>query len=190
MKKILLAVVITILANAGYSQATTEIPDGYKKGSVLFFDSTFISGFIKTNSLKSGKIIFINGENRKKTYGTSLIKEVSIGSDKYIIYKNDIFIELVQGLKISLYQKQSSSDGKIEYNGTQPIIVTGSEGDIGDYYISTDAGISMELLNKRTLADQLQKYCGHCSLLLAEIRAARLSISDSRQIVQTCNNCH
>jgi hypothetical protein len=190
MKKILLVIVITILANAGYSQTPTEVPDGYKKGNILFFDSTSVSGLIKTNSLKSGKIIFPTVEKRKKTYETSLIKEFAIESDKYIIYKNDIFMELVRNMKLSLYQKQSSSDGKIEYNGTQPIIIAGSDGSIGDYFLSTDTGASMELLNKRNLADDIQKYCSNCPSLVAEIRAGKLSVADSRQIIQTCNNCN
>jgi hypothetical protein len=176
MKKMIFLPVLVLAISFANAQSTITLANG-----------AAVSGQVKTTGLKSGKITVISSDNKRSTYEASAIKEATIDGSRYVSYKNDLFLEVVKGEKLSLYQKQSSSGGKINYNGAEPVLMPASEGNVGDYFLSTDGGATLQLTGKKKLAEDIKKTCGNCSALVSDIEGGRLGFADIKQIVQDLN---
>lgn len=186
MKKMFFLPLLLLTLSVAHAQSGA-VPDGFKKGTLTLENGSAVSGHIKATGLKSGKIVFISADNKRSAYEVSGIKECTIDGNRYVTYKNDLFLQIVQGEKLSLYQKQSASGGKINYNGAEPVLMPASEGSIGDYFLSGDGGVTMQLTGKKKLADDIKKACGNCSSLVADIEGGRLGFADIKEIVQNSN---
>lgn len=110
-----------------------QVPAGFVKGTVTLADASTISGYIKDN-IKKGAVTFVddNGAN-KKLYYSNEINAVTIEGANYVAVKNDFFKTICTG-KICFLQKASNISGKTIYNGSEAIILPGTEGKIGDYF--------------------------------------------------------
>lgn len=176
MKKMFFLPVFVLAISIANAQSTITLADG-----------TAVSGQVKATGLKSGKIVVISADNKRSTYEAGSIKEATIDGNRYVSYKNDLFLEVVKGEKLSLYQKQSSSGGKINYNGAEPVLTPASEGSVGDYFLSADGGTTMQLTGKKKLVDDIKKVCANCGSTVADIEGGRLGFADIKQIVQNLN---
>jgi hypothetical protein len=176
MKKIILLPVFVLAMTIANAQSTITLANG-----------AAVSGQVKTTGIKSGKIVVISADNKRSTYEAAAIKEATIDGNRYVSYKNDLFLEVVKGDKLSLYQKQSSSGGKINYNGAEPVLTPASEGSIGDYFLSADGGVTMQLTGKKKLAEDIKKACVNCTVLVSDIEGGRLGFADIKQIIQDLN---
>lgn len=176
MKKMIFLSAIMMIISMANAQSTLTLANG-----------TTVSGQVKATGLRNGKIVVIAADNKRSTYEAGNIKEATIDGNRYVSYKNDLFLEVVKGEKLSLYQKQSSSGGKITYNGAEPILAASSEGSIGDYFFSADGGTTMQLTSKKRFAEDIKKSCSNCNSVVSDIEGGRLGFADIKQIVQNLN---
>jgi hypothetical protein len=175
MKKMVFLCAILMAVSVVNAQSTLMLADG-----------STVSGQVKATGLRSGKIVVI-ADNKRSTYEAGNIKEATIDGNRYVSHKNDLFLEVVKGEKLSLYQKQSFSGGKINYNGAEPVLIPASEGSIGDYFLSADGGTTMQLTSKKRFAEDIRKSCSNCNAVVADIEGGRLGFADIKQIVQNLN---
>jgi hypothetical protein len=133
--------------------AQTETPKGYQKGSVTLADGSILSGFIKESMRKNATLIYTNeaGAN-KKAYKAWDLVAVEINSVKYTSISNDFFKIICEG-EICYLQKVSDATGSIIYNGTDPIVVNGTDGKPGDYFVYQPAGKKLKLVTEKNVTE-------------------------------------
>ena len=153
MKKIILYAAIFL----AFTQLQAQTPEGFTKGSVTLADGSIITGFVQDNIKKGAAIMFISSEGGdKKLYNSTEINAVLIDATNYISLKGDLFKVICTG-KMNFLQKASNAAGKTIYNGSEAIIIPGTEGKIGDHFSYTNNQLT--LINKKTvdafIADQL-----------------------------------
>ncbi len=138
-----------LLVNA---TAQTGTPKGYQKGSVTLGDGSIRSGFIKETMRKNASLIYTNeaGAN-KKTYTASDLVAAEIDGVKYTSISNDFFKVICEG-EICYLQKASDASGSIIYNGTDPIVVNGTDGKPGDYFIYHSATKQLIMVSEKNVA--------------------------------------
>jgi hypothetical protein len=135
------------------ASAQTEILKGYKKGSLVLADGTVSTGYIKENIRKKATVAFAdNSFLNKKNYTAGEIISVEIEGLKYAGLQNDFFKVICEG-EISYLQKASDAKGSIVYNGTDPIVVNGTEGKPGDYFLYQNSSKQLTLVTEKNVAD-------------------------------------
>lgn len=138
-----------------------QIPEGYVKGSILLADESIVDGFIQDNMKKKAAVLFINqsGESRRTYYGTD-VNGVIIDSINYMAVKGDFFKIVCRG-KMSFLQKASHAAGKMIYNGSEAIMMPGTNGKIGDYFLYIDKQLT--LINKNTVDGLVTTKFSNCT---------------------------
>ncbi len=133
--------------------AQTEIPKGYQKGSLVLADGSVSTGYIKESIRKKATVAFAdNSFLNKKNYTADEIISVEIEDIKYVGLQSDFFKVICEG-EISYLQKASDAKGSIIYNGTDPIVVNGTEGNPGDYFIYQPSSKQLTLVTEKNVAD-------------------------------------
>src|SRR5882724_2142443 len=134
-KSIIMKIFLIVCSGIFFLQgkAQTIDPKGYKKGAIVFADSSSMQGFVKDNIRRSASIIFIRADGQKKMnyHGSELIS-VEIESTKFICIRGDFFRILSEG-ELLLLQKSSDASGIPTYNGSEAIFTSGTEGKLLDY---------------------------------------------------------
>lgn len=153
MKKI----IIFAAALFALSNTQAQSPEGFTKGSVTLADGSTITGFVQDNIKKGAAVTFVDGNGGdKKLYNSTEINAVLIDATHYVSLKGDLFKVICSG-KMSFLQKASNAAGKTIYNGSEAIIIPGTEGKIGDHFSYTNSQLT--LINKKTvdtfIAEQL-----------------------------------
>ena len=150
---------IIVLAATFFALLHTQAqaPEGFSKGSVTLADGTAITGYVKDNIKKGAAITFVSDKGgEKKLYNSTEINAVTIDAASFISVKGDFFKVICNG-KMNFLQKASNAAGKTIYNGSEAIVLPGTEGKIGDYFSYSNNQLT--LINKKTvdtfIADQL-----------------------------------
>ena len=132
MKKTIILTAVSAILFALNIQA--QVPADFVKGSVTLADGSTISGFVKDNIKKSAAVFIVdnNGSN-KKLYYSNEINAATIDGTNYVSVKSDFFKSICTG-KICFLQKASNISGKTIYNGSEAIVLSGTDGKIGDYF--------------------------------------------------------
>jgi hypothetical protein len=139
-----------LLLNAN---AQTVTPKGYQKGSVTLGDGSIRSGFIKETMRKNASLVYINeAGTAKKNYTASDLVAAEIDGVKYTSISNDFFKIICEG-EICYLQKVSDASGSIIYNGTDPIVVNGTDGKPGDYFVYQPADKKLKLVTEKNIAE-------------------------------------
>jgi hypothetical protein len=183
MKKTIVLTVATVLFAALNVQA--QVPADFAKGSITLADGSSISGYVKDNMKKDASIIYLdnNGTGKKKFDG-SQINAVNIDAANYQCIKGDFFKNISTG-KISFLQKASNAGGKTIYNGAEAIILSGTEGKIGDYFSYTDNELS--IINKKTTAAFISQL-GNCTAAVEKAKSANGDMAAMAEAVTIYNN--
>jgi hypothetical protein len=141
----------TVIALLSLVSANAQIPDGYVKGSVTLADGSIVSGYVHDNIKKNAAVILVNDKGEdKKLYNSTEINAVSINGVSYQSVKGDFFKIICNG-KMNFLQKASNASGKTIYNGAEVIVLSGTEGKIGDYFSYTNNELT--LITKKTTED-------------------------------------
>ncbi len=144
-----------------------QAPEGFVKGSVTLADGSTSSGYVKENMKKNASIVFINDKSSdKKIYNSTEINAVAVDGASYVSLKGDFFKLICSG-KISFLQKASNASGKTIYNGSEAIILPGTEGKIGEYF--SYAANELTLINKNTM----EAFIGQLSNCTAAVEKAK-----------------
>jgi DNA-directed RNA polymerase beta subunit len=133
--------------------AQTKTPKGYQKGSVTLADGNIRSGFIKETMRKNASLVYTNeAGTAKKTYTASDLVAAEIDGTKYTSISNDFFKIICEG-EICYLQKISDARGSIIYNGTDPIVVNGTDGKPGDYFVYQSADKQLKLVTEKNVTE-------------------------------------
>jgi hypothetical protein len=153
MRTITLALTVILCTILLQAAAQTEIPKGYQKGSLVLADGSVSTGYVKETIRKKATILFAdNSFANKKTYTAGEIVAAEIEGTKYVGLQNDFFKVICEG-EISYLQKASDAKGSIIYNGTDPIVVNGTEGKPGDYFLYHSGSRQLTLVTEKNVAD-------------------------------------
>jgi hypothetical protein len=162
-----------------------QIPAGFVKGTVTLADASTVNGYIKDN-IKKGAVVFVdeNGAN-KKSYCSNEINAVTIDGTNYVAVKNDFFKTICTG-KICFLQKASNISGKTIYNGSEAIILPGTEGKIGDYFSYTNNELT--LINQKTTEAFISNQLGSCTQAAEKAKLANGDIAALADAVAIYNS--
>jgi hypothetical protein len=184
MKKIII-LAATFLA---LTQLQAQAPEGFTKGSVTLADGSILTGFVKDNIKKGAAILFVNSNGGdKKIYNSTEINAVLIDATNYISLKGDLFKVICTG-KMSFLQKASNAAGKTIYNGSEAIILPGTEGKIGDHFSYTNQQLT--LINKKTVDAFITEQLSTCTPAMEKAKLANGDIAALAEAVTIYNTAN
>jgi hypothetical protein len=167
MKKLfaLSSLMLFLLTVATAQPIPEKNKDGYVNGRVTLPDNTVITGTIKDNIRKKGEVIILN-EGKKSKYLASDINSVEIGASHYIT-NNNTFFELVwESNSITLYRK-ANNPSAIQYNGTEPVVVNKSVGEIDDLFVKKTGDGTFYHLTSKNIKEVIGTSCPSCVIAIA-----------------------
>jgi hypothetical protein len=148
MKKVKIYFAIVILFIAFIAKAQTSIPAGFARATIVLFNGSNLTGYVKESMKKSASVVFLNdNQNKKTTYHGNEINSIQINEESFICVGGDFFKVISTG-KIIFIQKQSDASNKPSYNGNEPIFNNGTEGNVGDYFVYRNS--KLNIINKKT----------------------------------------
>ncbi|MGC4103389.1 hypothetical protein [Ferruginibacter sp.] len=167
------------------TQAQTAIPEGFAKGSITLPNNTVINGYIKNNIKKSAAVVFMDEAGTKKTYEGNAINGVSINGDNYTCISGDFFKIICAG-KLNFLQKASNAAGTTTYNGSEPVLIAGTEGKPGDYFSYTNN--HLKILNKKSMESFISNELNGCSAAVEKAKAIDGDIARLKEAVDIYNS--
>ena len=175
---------LTLLA----AKAQTEVPAGFKKGTIVVADGNMISGYVKENIRKNASLSFISDiDQKRKNYDGSDLKGAEIDGVKYICIKGDFFKVLCEG-ELSFLQKSSDASSKPSYNGIEPIYVSGTEGKPNDYFIYNNKDRQLKLVSKKNKGEVVAASFAGCNAAIDKAKSIDNDLSQLKEAVVVYNN--
>jgi hypothetical protein len=133
--KALKTMTVLLLTLSSYFVTAQTAPTGYSAGSITLSDGTVKNGYIKENFRKKAAISFMETPDSKaKAYDGWSLNAIQIGDARYQCLRGDFFTVLCAG-ELSFLQKTTEAEAKIDYNGSEPILRSTTEGKRNDYYV-------------------------------------------------------
>ena len=148
--KIMYALAATILSLSIFqANAQTEIPKGFKKGTLVLADNSVLSGYVKDNMRSNASLTYVaEAGGNKKNYNGGDLLSVEIEGAKFICISGDFFKVISEG-ELNFLQKSSDASGKPTYNGNEAIFSNGTEGKPGDYFLYSKSSKQLKLVSKK-----------------------------------------
>lgn len=144
------------------ANAQSEIPKGFKKGSIVTANGNLRSGYVKDNIRNNASVTFIPGaDGKKKNYAGADLNSLEMDGVKYICIKGDFFKVLCEG-ELNFLQKCSDASRKPSYNGTEAILVSGTEGRPNDYFIYSTTDRQLKLISKKNVDEVIASSFAGC----------------------------
>jgi len=184
MKKIMI-LAATILA---LTQLHAQVPEGFTKGALTLADGSIVTGYVQDNMKKGAAVMFINSNGGdKKLYNSTEINAVLIDATNYISIKGDLFKVICTG-KMNFLQKASNAAGKTIYNGSEAIIIPGTEGKIGDHFSYTNNQLT--LINKKTVEAFIAEQLASCTAAAEKAKTINGDIAALAEAVTIYNTAN
>ena len=156
MKKILLLATLIIFISAGvYAQTETN-------GFVVLNDGNKVEGNLTEQFKKTRSIQLTNASGKQTEFYAETIKAAVIGSTNYSSFQNEFFETVLAGNKYILLKKETKVVNSISYNGTEPIIIPSTEGNINDLFILVKENNELIMLTKKNYRKKLQSLFSGC----------------------------
>ncbi len=170
------------------SNLQAQIPEGFTKGAVTLADGSTISGFVKENFKKGAAIMFTDSNGGdKKLYNSTELNAVLIEGTNYISLRGDLFKVICTG-KMSFLEKASNAAGKTIYNGSEAIIIPGTEGKIGDHFSYTNNQLT--LINKKTVDTFIAEQLSTCIAAVEKAKTINGDIAALAEAVTIYNTAN
>lgn len=168
--------------------AMANTPKGFKKGAVVLEDNTVLSGYIRDHIRAQASILFIpaDGAKRRELDGGQ-IRSLQIDSTRFLCLKGDFFRVITDGELVFL-QKQSDASGKPVYNGTEPLLINGTEGRPGDYFVYDNRQKVLRLVTKKTLGKVVTETFGNCTAAIDKAGTVHSDMGDLRGAIELYNS--
>ncbi len=169
------------------SQAQKPIPSGFVKATITLDNGEALSGFVNDNIKKSSSVVYVNevGEN-KKVYAGRDIVQLTVDTVPFLCVNGDFFKIITAG-KMFFLQKASNSAGNVYYNGAEPIVSNGTDGEIGDYFVYTNK--QLKLANAKSLEALINTSFAGCTEAIEKAKASQADISKLSDAVDAFNRC-
>jgi len=188
MKIITVFTIIIFSISLSLSHAQTPVPKGFSKGSLVLSDNTVVSGYIKENIRNAGSVILINETTQaKKKYDGNELASAEIDGTRYICIQGDFFNILSEG-DLYFLQKASDASGKVSYNGAEAILITGTEGRKGDYFIYHKNNKQLNLVTAKNFDAVVALVFRDDAAAINKATAARNDIPQLKQAVAMYNS--
>jgi hypothetical protein len=169
-------------------RAQGDIPTGYKKGMIVMEDSTMLSGYIREHIRSDASLVFIDEKKEKKQHlDGSQIRSVLIESTRFICIRGDFFRVISEG-ELYFLQKASDASGKPIYNGSEALLVNGTEGSPGDYFVYKPAERLLYLVTRKTLERVIAETFAGCTAAVDNAKAVQGDLSSLKNAVDLYNN--
>jgi len=187
MKKVKILLVVALSLYFTLTQAQTDAPKGYKKGTLTLIDNSSVSGNIKSNIRNSASVSFINEEGgKKKEYdGADLISAVIDGTN-FICIKGDFFRVISKG-DLSFLQKASDASNKPTYNGNEAVFSSGTEGKPDDYFIYDQRTKELKKVSKKNLDEVTASAFAGNTAAINKAKAINGDLSQLKEAVDIYN---
>jgi hypothetical protein len=184
--KILSAVVLSITFLQVNAQS--EIPKGFKKGSVVLADNSSLSGYIRDNIRSNASVVFIGEAGEKKKYysGSELISAELDGA-KFLCINGDFFRIISQG-ELNFLQKSSDASGKPSFNGSEAVFSSGTEGKPDDYFIYDSRNKQLKLISKKNFDEVVAKTFAGNTAAIDKAKTANGDLAQLKDAIDLYNN--
>jgi hypothetical protein len=174
-----------ILLMLCFGRVQAQAPEGTVPGSIKTVNGTIQNGYIKENIRKKGNIAFYeNAGTKKKVYDATELESCSIDTVQYKCISGDFFRIICTG-KMDFLQKASNASGKLSYNGTEPIISSGTPGKAGDYFIYT--GQQLVQVEKNSIPGIVSKQLSNCAAAVEKAKSIGNDIAAFSSVVTIYN---
>lgn len=175
-------------AQDNVQQARDNAPKGFRKGMVVLEDSTVQSGYIRENFRGDASLIFIAEKSEKKQHlDGSQVRSVSIGDVRFICFKGDFFRVISEG-DLYFLQKSSDASGKPVYNGTEAMLINGTDGRPGDYFVYDAKQQLLDWVTRKTLGKVITETFAGCTAAIDKAKAMQGDMSGLKEAVDLYNS--
>lgn len=138
-------------------QAQDKIPAGFKKGVLVMEDSSVVYGYVREHIRSNASLVFLAGpKGKRQCLDGTQIRSVQIDSIRYLCIKGDFFKVLSEG-KLCFLQKAGDASGKPVYNGTEPLLINGTDGRLDDYFVYDSRDRSLRAITRKTMVRSLKE---------------------------------
>jgi hypothetical protein len=183
--KIILVVVLSVYFTI--TQAQSEAPKGFKKGTLILVDNSIISGNIKNNIRSSASVGFISEEGgKKKNYDGSELISAEIDATKFLCIKGDFFKVISNG-GLSFLQKASDASNKPSYNGGEAVFSSGTEGKPDDYFIYDSRTKELKKISKKNFDEVTAAVFAGNAAAIEKAKAVNGDIAQLKEAVDIYN---
>ena len=184
--KIILVVVLSIIFLRG--QAQTEIPKGFKKGTLILADNSSVSGNIKNNIRSNASVTFITEAGaKKKNYDGDELISAEIEGTKYLCIKGDFF-RIISNGGLSFLQKSSDASDKPTYNGNEASFSNGTEGRIDDYFIYDSRNKQLKRISKKNFNEVTSAAFAGNAAAIDKAKTVNGDLAQLKEAVEIYNN--
>jgi hypothetical protein len=166
-----------------------QTPEGYETGTIVKADGTKLQGSIKNNMRKKGEVQLLTASGEKQTFSADAVRSVIIGAVQFVAIGYEFFEVLATGSAMNLYRKASSAEGKLRYVGTEPVLISASEGRVGDYCVTTTASPQPTAISRKNFEETLLGLCASCATVTTGIRQKTLVYDQLKELVNQFNTC-
>ena len=188
MKNLKIILVTALGISFLQGQAQTEIPKGFKKGTIILADSSSLTGSIKDNIRSNASVTFISeAGGKKKNYSGSELLSAETGEAKYICINGDFFKVISSG-ELSFLQKSSDASGKPSYNGNEAVFSNGTEGKPDDYFIYDIRNKQLKLVSKKNYNEVTAAIFAGNTAAIDKVKTLNGDIAQLKEAVQIYNN--
>ena len=184
--KILTAAILSI----AFLQATaqSEIPKGFKKGSIVLGDNSSLYGYIKDNIRSNASVTLVDeAGGKKKNYNGSELNSAEIEGTKYLCVNGDFFKVISQG-ELNFLQKSSDASGKVSYNGNEAVFSNGTEGKPNDYFIYNSSSKELKLISKKNFDEVVAKTFAGNTAAIDKAKTANGDVAQLKDAVDIYNS--
>ena len=187
--KIITALVISIVSLVlSQANAQTEVPKGFKKGTIVLADGSSLPGFIKDNIRNNASVLFISeAGGKKKNYDGSDLNTAEIEGTKFFCIKGDFFKVLSEG-ELNFLQKSSDASDKPTYNGNEATFSSGTEGKPNDYFIYNTKDKQLKLVSRKNVDEVIAASFAGNTAAIDKAKTASGDLSQLKVAVEIYNN--
>ena len=172
------------------TKAQSEIPKGFKKGSIVLADNSSFSGYVKDNMRSSASVVFIAASgDKKKNYSGSELNSTEIEGAKFLCINGDFFKVITEG-ELNFLQKASDASGKPSFNGNDAVFSNGTEGKPDDYFIYNTKSKELNLVSKKNFDDVVHKTFAGNTAAIDKAKAASGDVAQLKEAVDVYNSGH
>ena len=168
--------------------AQTEIPKGFKKGTIMLADNSSVSGYIKDNIRNSASVALVSETGgKKKNYDGSDLISAEIDGTKFLCINGDFFKVISHG-DLNFLQKASDASGKPSYNGNTAVFSNGTEGQPGDYFMYNSKDKKLQLVSKKNFDEIVAKTFAGYTAAIDKAKTANGDVAQLKEAVDVYNS--
>lgn len=135
-KTMFLLLALSLIAGKSVIAQPTPTPAGLTEATITLTNGTIVKGYGENLIASRRAIAFKSSADAKKQLFTAKqLQSAQLNQQNFQVIEGDFFQLHTRGAEWVLCEKLSTSPASLQYNGTEPILVGGSPGLIGDLFL-------------------------------------------------------